>query len=123
MLTGKHESTNIHQLDNVVRPNLDDTVKTTSIIPEKTFSKSKNSSNSSHDERSSKPQKTNISIKLSDLIPFKRDVERFKNMGYTTIDEILPLHTIQEFNDCKLFDRSLKRRIESKLKQKKYFKT
>lgn len=110
----KNGTTNIHQLDNTTKI-------LSSTASEKPLLKSKVPSKSSHNERSDKSQKTNSSIKLSDLLPFKKDVERFKNMGYTTIDEILPLHTIQEFNDCKLFDRSLKRRIEGKLKQKKYF--
>lgn len=111
---GKNGTTNIQQLDNTTKI-------LSSTTSEKPLLKSKVLSKSLHNERSDKSQKTNSSIKLSDLLPFKKDVERFKNMGYTTIDEILPLHTIQEFNDCKLFDRSLKRRIEGKLKQKKYF--
>ncbi|WP_407444102.1 DUF2357 domain-containing protein [Fibrobacter sp.] len=67
-----------------------------------------------------KTGKSKTPIKLSDLLPNKKDLERFKR--FTTINEILPLHTKQEFDECKLFDRSLKRILERKLKQRNYFK-
>jgi hypothetical protein len=63
-------------------------------------------SKSHHKEKNGKQGRTKVSIKLSDLLLDKKDVERFKTMGYTTIEEILPLHTKQEFDECKLFDRS-----------------
>ena len=73
-------------------------------------------------EQKNKPLKTKSSIKLADLISNKKDVIRFKAMGFTTIEEILPNHTKQELNDCKLFDRTLKRKLEVKLRQKNFFR-
>ena len=83
----------------------------------------KEKTKSSHQkEKNGKLSRINTSIKLSDLLPNKKDVERFKTMGYTAIEELLPQHSKQEFDECKLFDRALKRELERKLKQKKYFR-
>lgn len=122
LLAKKNRTTSIPSANDEEQPNLDYAANAISIKPERPLSKSKDPSNLFHHDRNDKPSKPNTPIKLSDLLPTKRDIDRFKNMGYTTIEEILPLHTIQEFNDCKLFDRSLKRRIESKLRRKNYFK-
>lgn len=86
LLAKKNRTTSIPSANDEEQPNLDYAANAISIKPERPLSKSKDPSNLFHHDRNDKPSKPNRPIKLSDLLPTKRDIDRFKNMGYTTIE-------------------------------------